>query len=105
MLVDYVRVYRAGPPVVNRPVVTGCEPGRGDRNTTLEVRVTGGGFAEGARVSFGGGVKVLGATVVSPGEILVRVKIQRNAKRGPRNVTVTNPKGKAGTGRKLFTIQ
>jgi beta-glucanase (GH16 family) len=105
LLVDYVRVYRAGPPVVARPTVTRCEPPAGGRNTTLDVRIAGSGFVEGARVSFGAGVSVQSVTVLSPGEIVARVKISAKAKRGVRNVTVTNPKGRAGTGKKLFTVQ
>jgi hypothetical protein len=42
--------------------------------------------------------------VVSPGELLVQVKVDRKAARGPRNVTVTNPNRKAGVGRKLFKV-
>ncbi|HEV8629331.1 MAG TPA: family 16 glycosylhydrolase, partial [Thermoanaerobaculia bacterium] len=93
MLVDYVRVYlpAAG---VQRPVPTACDPARGKRSSTLDVRLVGSGFAVGAKVAFGAGVSVLATTVVSPGEIQLRVKVQSNAKRGPRNVTVTNPGGK-----------
>jgi beta-glucanase (GH16 family) len=105
LVVDYVRVYRVGAPAKPRPTVAVCDPPQGARSSTLDVRIAGGGFLEGAKVSFGAGVKVLARTVISPGEILARVKIARNAKRGPRNVTVTNPKGRAGTGRNLFTIQ
>ena len=105
MLVDYVRVYRPRAAPAKKPVVNGCDPARGDRGTTLDVRVTGAGFAEGARVSFGAGVTVLATDVVSAGELHVQVTVQTNAKRGPRNVTVTNPNGKAGTGRRRFTVQ
>jgi len=105
MLVDYVRVYRAGAPVVQRPVVAACEPAQGDRGATLDVRVTGSGFAEGARVTFGAGVTVLAAEVVSSAELRLQVKILANAKRGARNVTVTNPNRRSGTGRRLFTVQ
>jgi hypothetical protein len=104
MRVDYVRVYRAAPPAVERPAVTACDPPRGERNATLDLRVVGRGFLDGARVTFGGGTKVLSTRVISPGEILVRLKIQKNAKRGTRNVTVRNPGGRSGTGRNLFTI-
>jgi beta-glucanase (GH16 family) len=105
LLVDYVRVYRAGGPVVTRPTVTAADPKSGARNGTLEVRILGTGFVEGARVSFGAGVGVLQTTVVSPGELRARIKILRKAKKGVRNVTVTNANGRAGTGRRLFTIR
>ena len=104
MLVDYVRVYRPAAPTVSRPVVAACEPAEGARNTTLDVTITGDGFAPGAKVSFGAGIKVLERTVLSATELRVRVKIDRKAKAGPRNVTVTNPKGKPGTGQKVFTV-
>ena len=105
MLVDYVRVYRLGAPAAKRPVVTACEPARGDRGSTLDLRITGDGFGVGARVSFGAGVTVLAAEVVSAGELRVRATILPKAKRGARHVTVTNPNGKTGKGRRLFTVQ
>ena len=104
MLVDYVRVYRPAAPVVRRPVVVACDPAAGARNTTLDVRVAGDGFAPGAKVSFGAGIKVLETTVLSATELRVQLKIDRKAKPGPRNVTVTNPKGRAGTGKKVFAV-
>jgi beta-glucanase (GH16 family) len=105
MLVDYVRVYRAGAPVTQRPVVAACEPARADRSSTLDVRITGSGFAQGARVSFGAGITVGAAEVVSSNELRVQLTVGRNAKRGARNVTVTNPNGRSGTGRRVFTVQ
>jgi beta-glucanase (GH16 family) len=104
MLVDYVRVYRAVAAPAKRPLVTACDPARGARGASLELRIAGSGFGEGARVSLGAGVGVLAVEVFSPGELRVRVQIQPKAKRGRRNVTVTNPGGKPGTGKRLFTV-
>jgi beta-glucanase (GH16 family) len=86
--VDYVRVYRR-----RSPVIATLEPASGARKQTVDVRLSGENFADGATVSFGAKVKVLSVTVVSPTELDVRVKIKKKAARGPREVTVTNPDG------------
>jgi beta-glucanase (GH16 family) len=99
MQVDYVRVYKRRP-----PVIASCEPAAGVRGKTVDVRLAGEGFAEGANVSFGAKIKVLNVTVVSPSELDVRVKIKKKAARGMRDVTVTNPDGGEGTGASVFQV-
>jgi beta-glucanase (GH16 family) len=97
--VDYVRVYRRRP-----PVVASCEPAGASRNATVDVRISGENFQEGAKVSFGAKVKVLDVTVVSPSELDVRVKVKKKAARGSRDVTVTNLDGTVGTGAAVFEV-
>jgi beta-glucanase (GH16 family) len=99
MLVDYVRVYKRRP-----PVIASCEPAAGSRKQTVDVRIAGEGFADGASVSFGPKIQVLDVTVVSPTELDVRVKIKKKAARGPRDVTITNPDGGEATGAGVFQV-
>lgn len=84
-------------------VVTGCEPSSGARRQTLEVTIRGAGFAQGATVSFGKKIAVLGVTVVSSTEIRASIKIKK-AKRGPRDIEVRNPDGRSVTGAGCFTV-
>jgi glucose/arabinose dehydrogenase len=83
--------------------VTGCGPSAGSRKQTLDVTITGAGFAQGAVVSFGKKINVLDVTVVSPTEIRATIKVKK-AKRGPRDVVVTNPGGASATGAGCFTV-
>jgi glucose/arabinose dehydrogenase len=83
--------------------VTGCNPSSGDRRATLEVTITGTGFLEGATVSFGRKINVLETTVISPTEIRVSIKIKK-ARRGLRDIVVTNPGGDSATGVNCFTV-
>jgi beta-glucanase (GH16 family) len=99
MLVDYVRVYKRRP-----PVIASCEPGSARRKQTVEVRISGEGFAEGATVSFGTKIQVLDVTVVSPTELDVRVKVKKKAARGMRDITITNPDGGEATGTAVFQV-
>jgi glucose/arabinose dehydrogenase len=84
--------------------VVSCTPSSGAKKQTLEVTIAGGGFEPGATVSFGQKIQVLETTVVSPEEIRVEIKIKKKAKRGPRDVVVSNPGGATATGDEVFTV-
>ena len=66
--------------------------------------IAGGGFENGATVSFGKKITVVDTTVVSAEQITVEIKIKKKAKRGARDVTVTNPGGQSATGNDVFTV-
>lgn len=101
MLVDYVRVYaRAG------AAVAACDPPSARRGAKVDIRLTGEGFADGATVSFGDKkIKVLSATVLSPTQIDVRIKVKKKARSGARDITVTNPDGGMGIGQSVFEVE
>jgi glucose/arabinose dehydrogenase len=84
--------------------VTGVSPSSAARKTQLTVTISGSGFQPGATVSFGKKIKVRSTTVVSSERIDVELKVKK-AKRGPRDVVVTNPDGMSATGAGLFTVQ
>ena len=86
------------------PAVTSCSPSGAPRRATLDVIVSGAGFAEGASVSLGPGVRVLAVTFVSATEIRVSVKVKRRAALRPRTVTVTNPNGTSAAARACFEV-
>ena len=84
--------------------VTEVSPESAPRKTTLTVTISGSGFQQGATVSFGKKIKVRSTTVVSAERIDVEIKVKK-AKRGARDVVVTNPDGMSATGVGLFTVQ
>lgn len=74
------------------PSVEAVTPGQGQRQTTLDVTLSGSGFlAEGTTVGFGPGVQVDDVAVETPTTLTARLTIGAGAQLGPRNVTVTNP--------------
>jgi PKD repeat protein len=86
------------------PEDIGCSPNFGSLNQRLSVTVSGTGFQNGATVDFGARIAVQGVTFVDATELTVRIKIQRRANTGPRDVTVTNLDGGSGTGVVCFTV-
>ena len=86
------------------PTVDVCVPDNGSRGQQLTVSVTGIDFQPGATVSFGQRVMVQSVTVASDTQLLVQIKIHPKAASGPRDVVVTNPDGKSGTGAACFTV-
>jgi subtilisin family serine protease len=87
------------------PEVTGCEPATGSQNERLSVTISGANFQAGATVSFGAGIAVQTTSVISSIEIDCRIKINKKAKTGSRDVIVTNPDGQSGTLAGGFTVQ
>lgn len=84
--------------------VRSVDPPSSPRKTTLTVQILGSGFDPAARVSFGKKIKVKSTTVVSPTRIDATIKVKK-AKRGPRDVTVTNPGGVEATCAGCFTVE
>jgi hypothetical protein len=84
--------------------VQSVDPSSSPRRTTLTVTIAGSGFVNGATVSFGKKIKVQSVTVVSPSEITAEIKVKK-AKRGARDVTVTNPGGDTASCTGCFTVQ
>lgn len=85
------------------PVVEACTPDNAAPGDRLTVAVEGSNFQVGATVDFGGQVIVQAVTFVDPSQLDVRIKIQRKAASGLRDVTVTNPDGQSGSS-DCFTV-
>ncbi len=90
----------------NPPTVIGATPNSGAGGTAFPVTVIGTDFRPGAGldVSFGDGITVSGVTFVDGSNLLVDIDIAADADIDTRDITVTNPDGKAGTGTALFTV-
>lgn len=75
-----------------RPALTGASPSVGQRQTTLDVTLTGSGFLDGrTTVAFGPGISVTSVVVGSPTTLVASISIAADATLGPRDVVVTNP--------------
>jgi hypothetical protein len=84
------------------PSVTGVSPNSGEQNETLDVTITGEGFAGATAVSFGNGVTVNSYAVNSDTQISADIAIAPDAVVDMRDVSVTNP---GGTGRGTDTFE
>jgi hypothetical protein len=74
------------------PTLTDASPADGQRQTTLDVTLTGSGFLMGSTtVTFGSGVSVNRVAVASSTALTATITIASGASLGPRNVSVTNP--------------
>jgi hypothetical protein len=86
------------------PVPTSIAPTTAPLGATLNVTITGTGFASGATSSFGAGITVNNTTVVSSTQLTASITILSNATPGLRAVSVTNPSAGTGTLANAFTI-
>jgi subtilisin family serine protease len=86
------------------PTVAACTPASAGLNQQVTVTVAGSDFQAGASADFGERVNVQNVTFVSSSELAVRLKVQRRAAPGPRDVTVTNPDGQSGSLAGCFTV-
>jgi subtilisin family serine protease len=77
------------------PTITVVTPNQGNRGQSLNIIINGTNLTGASTVSFGAGITVNSITVVSSTRITVNITINRNAKKGPRTVTVTAPGGTA----------
>jgi hypothetical protein len=92
--------------VTPAPVVSGLTPASAYPGDVVKGTITGRGFLEGARVSFGGeGITVGPVTVASPTTLEVDVTIGASAPSTRRSVTVTNPDGGRSTCSGCFVVQ
>ncbi len=85
--------------------VISCSPAKGKRRKTIAVVILGAGFLNGATASLGGGVFVSNPVVTGSTQIGLTARIGRKAKRGPRDVAVTNPGGERAVCRGCFSIK
>lgn len=84
--------------VTRRPAVTSTNrPARGQGAAAVPATVTGSEFQPGATVSLGDGVVVTDVVRVSATTLSFSVAVAGDAVPGPREITVTNPDGGAGT--------
>ncbi len=89
------------------PVLTSVAPSTGERETTLEVIVTGNNFIDGlTSVDFGNGITINTTTINSATQLTANLTITPSAATGLRNVVVTNaaPGGGAATLVNNFTV-
>jgi hypothetical protein len=92
--------------VSNPPTVLSVSPNTGTRGSFFGVTITGNNFKPGTglQVSFGEGVEVSNIAFVDGSTLSADIQVTDSAAFGTRDVTVTNPDGKSGTGTGLFTI-
>ena len=91
------------------PVVAACSPNSGNGGERVTVEVTGSNFQDGATADFGEGINQQSIVWFDSGRVAVRIKIFQQRKNqptidGPRDVTITNPDGKSGTGVGCFMV-
>jgi sugar lactone lactonase YvrE len=79
------------PPPPATPAIDSISPSSGKRGTTVNMVITGTGFAQGASVAINGGSITTSTTFVSSNQLNVRVTIAANAFTTVRSVTVTIP--------------
>jgi len=89
------------------PTITSAAPNAGNRLQTLDVVITGTGFATGVTsVNFGAGITVNTTTINSATQLTANINISPAAATGPRNAQVTNtpPGGGTATLTNGFTV-
>jgi len=86
------------------PVVSACDPSSGITSKKYTVAVTGAGFVDGATVNFEGRIAVQGVTFRGPKQLDVRIRVNKRATSGPKDVTVTNPDSNFGSLAGCFTV-
>jgi hypothetical protein len=91
---------------ITPPSIATISPATGARNTSESVIITGSDFKNGAglSLSLGQGINVDTLKYLSSTSLYAHLVIDSNAVLGKRNVTVTNPDGRTGTGDSLFTV-
>ena len=77
--------------------VDSCSPTSVPRNGRLTVMIIGSGFQNGVSVDFGAMIRVQKVTLVNNSRLDVRIKVNKNAVPGPRDVTTSNPDGLSST--------
>jgi hypothetical protein len=90
-----------------RPTVTSVEPAGAQRQSTLDVAVTGTGFLDDITIAdFGPGITINSIVVTSATALTANITISAAAETGIRDITVANPEpgGGVGTLREAFTV-
>lgn len=86
------------------PSVKKCEPDTGAWSEVLDVAINGTHFQPGATVSFGSGITVTATEVVDDKTIACTIAIAWRAKKGTRDIVVTNPDNQRGVLPEAFTV-
>ena len=86
------------------PIVSSVSPTIVDRDTTVNVTISGLNFQPGAVVSFGEGVAVNAVNFVNSTTLVATITTNTSATTGTRTVTVTNPDGQSGTLAGVFRV-
>ena len=86
-------------------MVLACAPSSGSTSQKYDVVVTGSDFVNGATVNFEGRIAVQGVTFIDSKKLNVRIRVNKRAALGPKDVTVTNPDGKSGVKAACFTVE
>jgi hypothetical protein len=92
------------PTATSSLTVDAVSPSSGRRGTTVNIVVTGSGFAPGATVAISGGGVSTSVTYVNGNRLNVRVTIPGSAFTTVRNLTVINPGGASVTKTNGFTV-
>jgi len=77
----------------NTPQLNSIDPDRGSQGQTLDVIITGSNFGDAAGIDFGDKISVDKFNVDNATVIHATLAIDSSAARGPRNVSVTTPRG------------
>jgi hypothetical protein len=89
------------------PSVDATDPDSAEQGTVnLDVRVLGNNFDEGSTAKFTGrgGIKTNATRFVNRKELVANIDVADDADLGLYDVTVTNSRGKKGTGTELFAV-
>jgi PqqD family protein of HPr-rel-A system len=86
------------------PTVTLCSPNNANKNTTLNVTLTGTDFEATPTVDFGAKIIINSVTYISSTTLTVNIKVRKNAASGSRDITVTNPDSGSATLLNGFTV-
>jgi hypothetical protein len=89
----------------NPPKINGLSPDSGVQGETVEVRIEGEDFQEGAQILTGTGLTVLSTVFIDATEIRVTIDISSNTSSGDRSVTVVNPDHQEDTKSDGFGIE
>ncbi len=105
-LVMIAVIGRVSAPPPPTPVVTSVSPSSGTQGQAISgMYVYGSDFQETPTVSFSGtGITVTSVTFIDTGTLQIDITISISAPTGLRDVTVTNPNARSGTGTGLFTV-
>ena len=86
------------------PMISSISPNEGSQGAILTVNISGSNFDRTASVSFGSGVTVESFTNLSPTQLRVNIKIEKDSVTGLRDVSVTTAGG-SSTLANSFTIK
>lgn len=86
------------------PTVTLVTPDNGDKNTTMDITITGSDFVATPQVKIPSRVVENSVTFINSSTIVCNITIRKKAASGPRNVRVINPDGQDDTLINGFTV-